>query len=110
MEIHKIVVTDLIMSGRLFTEEGYDLEQSADNLADIKGQIIMNFMQEHYPKVEVYADIAIQKEDQGNRPLEVMAYNEGGEIIRAASEAIAQQLSTLIADGIADGAWVVRVQ
>ncbi|MGD9949098.1 MAG: hypothetical protein AB7U29_11545 [Desulfobulbus sp.] len=110
MEIHKIVVTDLIMSGRLFTEEGYDLEQSADNLADLKGQIIMSYLQEHYPKVEVYADIAIQKEDQGHRPLEVLAYNKGGEIIPAASEALQQHLSALIADGIAESTWAVKVQ
>lgn len=110
MEIHKIVVTDLIMSRGLFEEEGYDLEQSADNLADLKGRIIMNYMQEHFPKVEVCADIAIQKEAAGARPLEVLAYNEGGEIIPSASQTIQQQLATLIADGIADGLWAVRVQ
>lgn len=110
MEIHKIIVTDLIMSGGLFTEEGYDLEQSADNLADLKGQIIMEYLQEHYPTVELCADIAIQKEARGTRPLEVLAYNEGGEVIPAASASIQQQLSLLIADGIADGAWAVRIQ
>lgn len=110
MDINKIVVTDLIMSGRLFKEEGYDLAQSADNLADLKGQIIMNFMRENYPDIEVYADIAIQSEDQGNRPLEVLAYDKGGEIIPAASETLKQQLATLIADGTADGSWAVRIQ
>jgi len=110
MEINKIVVTDLIMSGRLFKEEGYDLAQSADNLAELKGQIIMKFMQENYPDIEVYADIAIQTEDEGNRPLEVLAFNEGGEVIEAASAALQHQLTTLIADGTADGAWVVRIQ
>jgi len=110
MEIHKIIVTDLIMSEGLLAKEDYDLEQSADNLADLKGQIIMNFMQEHYPKVEVCADIAIQKTAEGSRPLEVLAYNEGGEIIPAASKMIQQQLATLIADGTADRGWAVRVQ
>jgi len=110
MDIHKIVVTDLIMSAGLFAEGGYDLEQSADNLADLKGEIIMNYMQEYFPKVEVYADIAIQKDARGSRPLEVLAYNEGGEVIPAASESIQQQLAAAIADGIADGAWVVRMQ
>nr|WP_321467196.1 hypothetical protein [uncultured Desulfobulbus sp.] len=110
MEIHKIIVTDLIMSEGLLTKEDYDLEQSADNLADLKGQIIMNFMEANYPKVEVYADIAIQKEAEGSRPLEVLAYTEDGEIIPAASKMIQQQLVTLIADGTADGGWAVRVQ
>nr|WP_320012146.1 hypothetical protein [uncultured Desulfobulbus sp.] len=110
MEINKIVVTDLIMSGRLFQEDGYDLAQSADNLAELKGQIIMNFMQENYPDIEVYADIAIQTEDQGNRPLEVLAYNEGGEVIQAASASLQQQLTTIIADKTADGSWAVRIQ
>lgn len=110
MKINRIVVTDLIMSGGLFTETGYDLEQSADNLADLKGQIIMGYMQEHYPKVEVYADIAIQKDAQGIRPLEVLVYNEGGEMVPDASEALQEQLSALIAEGMADGAWAVRIQ
>lgn len=108
MDINKIIVTDLILAGGLFTEEGYDLEESADNLADLKGRIIMGYLEEHYPAIEVYADIAIEKKARGTRPLEVLAYNKGGEIIPAASEEIQRQLSRVIADGIADGAWAVK--
>ena len=110
MEIAKIVVTDLIMAGGLFTEEGYDLEQSADNLAELKWRIIMGYLEEQYPEVEVYADIAIQKVDEGKRPLEVLAYSADGEVIAAASQQLQRTLSQLIAEASADNAWAVRQQ
>ena len=110
MEIAKIVVTDLIMAGGLFAEEGYDLEQSADNLAELKWQIIMDYLQEHYPEVEVYADIAIQKANEGKRPLEVLAYSVDGEVIAAASQQLQRALSQLIVEASADNAWAVRQQ
>ena len=62
MAITRIIVVDFIMAGNLFQEQGYDLDQSADNLAELKGQIIVNYLEEKYPGVEIYADIAIQKE------------------------------------------------
>ena len=110
MEVVKIVVTDLIMAGGLLQEEGYDLEQSADNLADLKWQIIMTYLQEHYPEVEVYADIAIQKANEGKRPLEVLAYSVDGEVIAAASQQLQRTLTQLIAEASADNAWAVRQQ
>ena len=110
MEIAKIVVTDLIMAGGLFTEEGYDLEQSADNLAELKWQIIMEYLQAHYPEVEVYADIAIQQADEGKRPLEVLAFTAEGERIQEACEQMQRTLSQLIAEASADKAWAVRRQ
>lgn len=110
MEIVKIVVTDLIMAGRLFTEAGYDLEQSADNLAELKWHIIMGYLEEQYPEVEVYADIAIQRADEGKRPLEVLAYSVDGEVIAAASQQLQRTLTQLIAEASADNAWAVRQQ
>jgi hypothetical protein len=109
MEISRIVVSDLIMTGNLFAEEGYDLEQSADNLADLKGQVIMGYLEEHYPQVETYADIAIQKEAGRVRPLEVLAFTAEGEIIPAASDALRALLSERIAEAVADGSWAVRL-
>mgnify|MGYP001226952183 CR=1 FL=1 len=108
MEVSKIIVTDLIMSGNLFSEEGYDLEQSADNLADLKAQVIMGYLEQHYPEVEIYADIAIQKEAGGRRPLEVLAYTAEGEVIPAASAALRKSLSERIAEAIADNTWAVK--
>ena len=110
MEIAKIVVTDLIMAGGLFAEEGYDLEQSADNLAELNWQIIMDYLQEHYPEVEVYADIAIQQADEGKRPLEVLAFNAEGERVQEACVQMQHTLSQLIAEASADKAWAVRRQ
>jgi hypothetical protein len=110
MEVTKIVVTDLIMTDELFAEEGYDIEQSADNLADLKGQIIVGYLEEQYPGVEVYADIAIQRQADGPRPLEVLAYNEGGERIQAVSQALQAQLSERIAAVTADRSWAVRAE
>ena len=37
MAITKIVVTAHIVTDRLFAEEGYAVEQSAENLADLQG-------------------------------------------------------------------------
>ncbi|WP_448873663.1 hypothetical protein [Desulfobulbus propionicus] len=108
MEVRKIIVTDLITSGNLFTEEGYDLGQSADNLADLKSQVIMGYLEEHYPEVEICADIAIQKEARGIRPLEVLAYSAEGEVIPAASDALRELLSARIAEAIADNTWAVK--
>ena len=110
MEIVKIVVTDLIMAEGLFSEDGYDLDQSADNLAELKWNIIMGFLEEQYPEVEVYADIAIQKANEGKRPLEVLAYSADGEVIAAASQQLQRTLSQLIAEASADNAWAVRQQ
>lgn len=110
MEIAKIVVTDLIMAGGLLQEEGYDLEQSADNLADLKWQIIKDYLQEHYPEVEVYADIAIQQADEGKRPLEVLAFNAEGERMQEVCAQMQRTLSQLIAEASADKAWAVRRQ
>lgn len=110
MEVVKIVVTDLIMAGGLLQEEGYDLEQSADNLADLKWQIIMDYLQQHYPEVEVYADIAIQQADEGKRPLEVLAFNAEGERVQEACVQMQHTLSQLIAEASADKAWAVRRQ
>lgn len=108
MEIAKIIVTDLIMAGNLLTEEGYDLEQSTDNLAELKGRIIMSYLEAHYPEVEVCVDIAIQKKAGEQRPLEVLAYTGGGEIIPAASDTIRQTLIEQIAAGVADAPWAIK--
>lgn len=110
MEIAKIVVTDLIMAGGLFTEEGYDLEQSADNLAELKWQIIMEYLQEHHPEVEVYADIAIQQADEGKRPLEVLAFTAEGERMQEVCEQMQRTLTQLIAEASANKAWAVKRQ
>ena len=110
MEVTRILVTDLIMAGGLFAEEGYDIEQSADNLADLKGQIIVGYLEEQYPGVEVYADLAIQREDGGLRPLEVLAFSEGGERIAEVSALLQAKLSQRIAEGMADRSWAVRTK
>jgi hypothetical protein len=96
------------MAGNLFQEEGYDVGQSADNLADLKGQIIVDFLEGKYPGVEIYADIAIQKEAGPDRPVEVMAYVGDDALDQSESAAIQQQLTQCLAEGTADLSWVVR--
>ena len=54
MAITKIVVTAHIVTDRLFAEEGYAVEQSAENLADLQGEIITDYLAEAYPEAEVY--------------------------------------------------------
>ena len=96
------------MAGNLFQEQGYDLDQSADNLAELKGQIIVNYLEAKYPGVEIYSDIAIQKEAGTPWNLEVMAYVGEEEIDRFESAAIKQELVQLLAEGTAGLSWVVR--
>lgn len=108
MGITKIIVTDIIMTGNLFAEDGYDANQSADNLADLKGQIIVDYLEEKYPGAEIYADIAIQQEVEGPRPLEVLAYMENNETNPSESAAIQEQLCQRITEGTADYSWAVK--
>jgi hypothetical protein len=108
VSIIRIIVADCIMAGSLFQEPGYDVEQSADNLAALKGEIIIGFLEEKFPGVEIYADIAIEKEEGTPRPLEVMAYVNEEVIDRFESAAIQQQLSQRVAEGTADLSWAVR--
>ncbi len=110
MAISKIIVTDMIMAGSLFAEQGYDVEQSADNLAELKGQIIVGYLEQNYPDVEICADIAIQSQAGESRPLEVLAYSESSEVDGAASVALQAQLAERIAEGTADRAWAVRAE
>lgn len=108
MALQRIIVADCIIAGNLFAEEGYDLEQSADNLAEMRGQIIMNYLEEAYPGVEVCVDIAIQREAGPDRPVEVMAYVSEEEIDSAQSAAIRQQLAQPLAASMTDQSWAVR--
>jgi hypothetical protein len=108
--ITRIIVIDFIMAGSLVQEQEYDSEQSADNLADLKGQIIVGYLEEHYPGVEIYADIAIQKECGTPHPLEVMVYVGEEEIDRQESAALRQQLMQRLAEGTAGQSWAVRAK
>jgi len=110
MAISKIIVTDIIMAGSLFAEQGYDVEQSADSLAELKGQIIVGYLEQNYPDVEICADIAIQSQAGETRPLEVLVYSESGEVDGATSVALRAQLTERIAEGAADRAWAVRAE
>lgn len=107
MAIAKIIVTDIIMAGSLFTEGGYDVEQSADNLAELKGQIIVEYLEGKYPGAEICADIAIQQDAGKPRPLEVLAFNEENAQDFQESAALQQQLSQRLAEGTAGISWAV---
>ncbi|WP_157470025.1 hypothetical protein [Desulfobulbus elongatus] len=108
MAITRIIVADCIMAGNLFQEEGFDVERSADNLADTRGQIIVDYLEAQYPGVEVCADIAIQREAGPGRPVEVIVYVGDEEIDQVAGVAIREQLTLRLAEGTADLAWAVR--
>lgn len=108
MAITRIIVVDFIMAGNLMEEQGYDSEQSADNLAELKGQIIVDYLEAHYPGVENYVDIAIQKEGGTPNPLEVMVYVGEEEIDRRESVALQRQLMQRLAEGTAGLSWAVR--
>ncbi|MCL1981266.1 MAG: hypothetical protein FWG62_09370 [Proteobacteria bacterium] len=108
MAISRIIVADRIMAGSLFEEEGYDVEQSADNLADLRGQIIFDFLEAEYPGVEVCTDIAIQREAGPSWPVEVAVYVGDEEVDQAAAAVIREQLMQRLKESAADRSWVVR--
>ena len=97
--IQRILVADRIIAGNLVAEEGCDLEQSANNLADMRGQIIMNYLEAMYPGVEVCVDIAIQREPGPARPVEVMVYVGEEEMDTAQSATIRQELDQYLTAG-----------
>lgn len=109
MGITRIEVSDMIMIGNLFSESGYDASKSADNLAELKGKIIMQYLADEYPDVEICADIAIQQAAGRPRPLEVLAYTENNESNPTASAALQERLSRKIAEDTADYSWAVKM-
>ena len=109
MALTRIIVADCIMAAHLFAEEGYDVGQSADNLADIRGQVIVDSLEELYPGVEVCADIAIEQNPGPSRPLEVMAYIDEEQIDQAQSVAIRDLLTRRLNEAVADLSWAVRL-
>lgn len=109
MDVTKIEVTDIIMIGNLFREDGYDKNNSADNLAELKGKIITEYLADAYPDVEICVDIAIQQEAGAHRPLEVLVYN-GEESNRTVAATLQEQLSQKIEKGTADYSWAVKVE
>jgi len=107
--ITRIVVADRIMAGSLFQEEGFDVDRSAEALAEARSQIIFDYLEAEYPGVEVCADIAIHRESGPPSPVEVIVYTGEEEVDHAASAAIRNQLSQRLAEGTADRAWTVRL-
>lgn len=93
MAIQRILVADRISLGNQVAEDGHDLEQNAENLAEMRSQIIMEYLEGMYPGVEVCIDIAIQREPGPASPVEVMAYVSEEEMDPAQSAAIRQQLN-----------------
>ena len=108
MAITKILVTAHIMTDRLFAEEGYDVEQSAENLADLQGEIITNYLAGIYPEAEVYADIGIHRTSDRASSIEVEAHITDQEIDQAVSADLQNQLAREIVAGTADYTWAVK--
>ena len=108
MAITKIHVTAHIMTDRLFAEEGYDVERSAENLADLQGEIITNYLAGIYPEAEVYADIGIHSTSDRASSIEVEAHITDQEIDQAVSADLQNQLAREIVAGTADYAWAVK--
>ena len=108
MAIAKIIVTAHILTNTLFSEGGYDLEKSAENLADLEGEIITGLLGEEYPDAEIFVDIGIHQEAGVSSTIEVLAYTADEENLQAESEAIQAQLVEFIREGTADYSWAVK--
>lgn len=110
VKINKIIVADCIFIGNLFKESGYDEEQSADNLAERKWQIINEYLENEYPDTEIIADIAIQRDSGPPHPLEVAAF-AGDEIsVPSVAATIQECLTQKIAAGTNDYSWAVKIK
>ena len=108
MAITRIIVADCIMAGSLFEGEGYDLERSADNLAETRARIFVDYLEAEHPGVEICVDIAIQKETGSARPVEVAVYVGEEEVDRAAAADIRKRLIRQLEESAADRSWAVR--
>ena len=108
MAIAKIIITAHILTNTLFSEGGYDLDKSAENLADLEGEIITGLLSEEYPDAEIFVDIGIHKEAGVSSTIEVLAYTEDDESLQAESEAIQGRLVEFIREGTADYSWAVK--
>ena len=108
MAITKIVVTAHIVTDRLIAEEGYSVEQSAENLADLQGEIITDYLAEAYPEAEVYVDIGIHRTSDRASSIEVEAHVSDEEIDQALSEDLQNRLAREIVAGTADYTWAVK--
>ncbi len=111
MAVTKIIVSDMILTDNLLSESGYDISKSAENLAEMKGEVITEYLERKYPGVEIYADIAILQQDaNGPRPLEVLVCSDDNTINPKESVALQELLSRKIAEATADCSWAVKVQ
>ena len=108
MAIAKIVVTAHIHTGRLFDEEGYDVEKSAENLADAEGDLITAQLAQDYPEAEVYVEIGILNDSDGVNLIEVSAYTEEEQVDNTVSEELQQRLAKVVVEGTSDFAWAVK--
>ena len=108
MAVAKIVVSAHIRTGSLFQEEGYDVDKSAENLADLEGEIITGLLCEEYPDAEIHVDIGIFKEEGEKNTLEVTTYGANDEMIPSAAKAIQGRLAEFINEGTADYSWAVK--
>ncbi|MDX9833959.1 MAG: hypothetical protein RBT36_01940 [Desulfobulbus sp.] len=110
MAITKIVVTAHIMTDRLFDEDGYDLEKSAENLADLQGEIITEYLAGIYPGAEVYAEIGIHGTSDRASSIEVQAHITDEEIDQTVSADLQNQLAREIVANTADYTWAVKAE
>ena len=108
MAITKIVVTAHIVTDRLFAEEGYAVEQIAENLADLQCEIITDYLAEAYPEAEVYVDIGIHRTSDRARSKMGGAHGREGEKDQAVGEALKNRLAREIVAGTADYTWAVK--
>ena len=108
MAIDKIVVTAHIHTGRLFAETGYDIEKSAEKLAEVEGDLISELLTAEYPEAEIYVDIGIHNDADHANTIEVWAYCGEEEVDTALSQTIQERLAQAVAAGTADYAWAVK--
>ena len=79
LAVKKIVITDQILTGNLFTESGYDEYASADNLADIFRATWTEQAAMEFPHAQVDIEIDIQRASGSSKSLEVWVEGEDGE-------------------------------
>ena len=78
--------------------------------AELRGKIIMQYLADEFPDVEICADIAIQQTSGRPRPLEVLVYNENNESNPAESATLQARLSQKITEDTADYSWAVKTE
>ena len=109
MSIVKIVVADVVYTGAIKKELGpsttVDIDKRAEQLAELKGTVASEWLEQQYPQAELYADVAIYDGFGTPKAIEVFAYNEEDVLDEPLSRELQRQVEKKVAEVVQNHQW-----